>query len=396
MPFCVSVCPYCDFVVYAGADTRGPRSRMEPFLTAVRAELELRADALDELFGVPGQRPPLASAYLGGGTPSLLPAARVAELLARIERRFGLQRDAEITLEANPGRDEIGDLAGFRAAGVTRLSVGAQSLDAGELRGLGRRHAPEDVVTAVRAARAAGFVSVSVDLLYDVPGQTADSWSQTLDSVLDLPIDHVSAYALDLADPVAEGLTGSTGDHLPVRAGAERWRRRARAAQDGDRAADLYALADARFAAAGLRWYEISNWARPGHESRHNLAYWQTEAYEAVGPGAHAYDGATERRWNAARLDRYLAALAPSDGAPPRLPPGDRERLDPDTLVAERLILGLRLATGVMPPLDAPPALTEALAWAGRHELLERLPDGAVRLNLRGRLLSNEVFARLV
>ncbi len=158
VPFCVSLCPYCDFVVYTGRATHGPQARVEAFVEAVHLELDLRADALDADFGQPGSagRPALGSVYLGGGTPSLLPAADVAALLERIERRFGLAADAEVTIEANPGPDERGDLAGFHAVGVTRVSFGAQSLDAAELRRLGRRHRPVDVVEAVEAAASSG------------------------------------------------------------------------------------------------------------------------------------------------------------------------------------------------------------------------------------------------
>lgn len=395
VPFCVSQCPYCDFVVYAGRHARGPGARIDAFLAAVHAELELRADALDRLAAT---RRPLRTVYLGGGTPSLLPAATVGRLLARIDARFAIASDAEVTLEANPGPDEIGDLAGFASAGVTRLSLGVQSMDRGELRRLGRRHAPEDVVGAIAAARRAGIASVSVDLLYDVPGQTGASWADTVERVLDAGIDHVSAYALTLDDPDAEGLTGPLGDHLPTTRGARAWRTRARAAQDEDRAADMYAAADARLAAAGLAWYELSNWARPGHESRHNLVYWRHEPYEALGPGAHAFDG-TVRRWNAARLDEYLAALtpAPAPGAarPPRLPPGGHEVLDPATHAAEEAILALRLAGGIGPPLVERPGVAAAIAWARGHGLVEEIEGGRVRLVLRGRLLANEVFARI-
>ena len=205
---------------------------------------------------------------------------------------------------------------------MNRLSLGAQAFDAGLLRRLGRRHRPEHVGAAVREAREAGIGSISVDLLYDVPGQSLEAWAATLDAAIALGVDHVSAYALTLDDPDAEGLTGPLGDHLPTTAGARRWRAAAAEAQDDDRAAAQYRLAVDRLGAAGFRGYEISNWARPGHESRHNLVYWRREPYEAVGPGAHAFDGSM-RRWNAARLDGYLAALAPGSGGARRvLPPG--------------------------------------------------------------------------
>ncbi|MBA2557366.1 MAG: coproporphyrinogen III oxidase family protein, partial [Chloroflexi bacterium] len=385
--------PYCDFVVYSGRAARGPASRVAAYVGALRTELELRADLLDERFGA--QRPPLRSVYLGGGTPSLLPAREIELLLKRVATRFGLAPDAELTIEANPGPDELGDLAGFRAAGCTRLSLGVQSLDPAELRRVGRRHGGDDALTAVRAARAAGLASVSVDLLYDIPGQTRGSWEATLGSVLAAGVDHVSAYALTLDDPDAEGLTGPAGDHLPVRRGARGWRERAREAQDDDRAADLYELADARLAEAGRTWYEISNWALPGHQSTHNRTYWEHLPYEALGPGAHAHDGARMRRWNAARLEGYLAALAPPDGSPAKLPPGGVEELDEDALLREGVVLGLRLRRGVGPEFTDDPRFAPVLAWASGVGLLERAGDARLRFTLRGRLLSSEVFVRL-
>jgi putative oxygen-independent coproporphyrinogen III oxidase len=395
VPFCVSHCPYCDFVVVAGRAARGPANRIAAFTDALEAELHLRADALDEHWGPPraagGGRGSLASVYLGGGTPSLLPAAAITRLLDVVRRRFGLIDDAEITLEVNPGPDERGDAAAQAAGGVTRLSVGVQSFDLLELRRLGRRHAPADVGDTVRAARAAGASSVSLDLLYDVPGQTSASWRRSVEAALALEPDHLSLYALTLDDPDAEGLTGPGGDHLPTLSGARRWREQARAGQDDDRAAALYELADDALAAAGFAWYEISNWARPGHESRHNRAYWQGAAWEAVGPGAHAFDGVT-RRWNAARLDGYLGSLAPADGSPPRLPPGGSAPADP----VEPVITALRTCDGLPATALGDVPWAAPLAWGLETGLLARTPRDRLVLTRRGRLLSNELFARLV
>jgi oxygen-independent coproporphyrinogen-3 oxidase len=392
IPFCVSICPYCDFVVYAGAAARGPRNRIETFLAALTSELDLRADALDRRFG---PRPPLASVYLGGGTPSLLPAQALNDILALVARRFGLEPRAEVTVEANPGDDEHGDIAALREVGVTRLSIGAQSLDPEELARLGRRHAPDDVAATVAAARAAHIPSVNLDLLYDVPGSTVAGWAATLDRALTLDPDHLSLYALTLDDPDSEGLTGAGGDHLPTSRGARRWRERARAEQDEDAAAAQYQLAADRLGEAGWRGYEISNWARPGHESRHNLAYWERRPYEAVGPGAHAFDGET-RRWNAARLDSYLAALVPADGSAARLPRGGRETLSVATATAEEVILGLRTDRGVERAAASRPPLGGAFDWAVAAGLLDTTVDDRIVLTTRGRLLSNELFARLV
>jgi len=211
-------------------------------------------------------------------------------------------------------------------------------------------------------------------------------------------VDHVSAYALTLDDPDEEGLTGPLGDHLPTRPGARRWRDAAVREQDDDLAAALYVLAVDRLGAAGFRGYEISNWALPGHESRHNLVYWQRRPHEAVGPGAHAFDGAT-RRWNAARLDAYLGALAPSDGSAPMLPPGGAETTDGDGAAAEAAILALRLDTGLTRDAAGTGPLAPHVDWALAAGLLEvaDAPTGPrIRLTTRGRLLSNELFARLV
>ncbi len=396
-PFCISLCPYCDFVVYAGAVARGPKNRIEALLGALDTEIGLRADSLDGEFGSPGEvgRPPLDSLYIGGGTPSLIDAAALARLVDLVRQRFGLAADVEITLEANPGPDERGDPLAQRLAGITRISFGAQSLDPGELKRLGRRHAPGDVAEAVREARRAGIGSINLDLLYDVPDGTIGTWMSTLDEAIRLELDHLSLYALTLDDPDGEGLTGPGGDHLPTTAGARRWRAAARPAQDEDRAAAQYQYAVHRLGAAGWHGYEISNWARPGHESRHNMTYWERRPHEAVGPGAHAFDGAS-RRWNAARLDAYLAALSPRDGGSPRLPPGGVEHLDEATAAAEHTILGLRTDRG-LPLADADePPLADSFRWAMDAELLEVTGDSRVVLTTRGRLLSNELFSRLV
>jgi oxygen-independent coproporphyrinogen-3 oxidase len=386
VPFCVSHCPYCDFVVFAGAAARGPRNRISALVTGLLTELDLRTAGLRP----DDERAPLGSAYLGGGTPSLLEAGQVRRLLDRVRVRLGLAHDAEVTLEANPGADEVGDLAGFRAAGVTRLSLGAQSLELSELRRLGRRHRPSDVAAAVTSGRRAGFASIGLDLLTDIPGQTLDSWRRTLSMALDLGPDHLSVYSLTLDDPDADGLTGPLGDHLPLRPGARAWRQRARTEQSDDRAFEMEHLTDELTARAGLRRYEIANLARPGHESRHNLLYWRRRPYLAIGPGAHAFDGARTRSWNAAPLDAYLAALRAGV-----VPPGGREVVDEATALAETAILGLRLMEGIDRTLATRLGIRPALDWARSHALAEDR-DGRIGLTPTGRLLANEVFERLL
>ena len=383
VPFCISICPYCDFVVFGGGDAKGPTNRIAATVDALATEIGLRApdDPAD----------PLRSIYFGGGTPSLLSAEQLGRLLDTVHRTFGVAVDAEITLECNPGPADRGDLAGYRTAGVNRLSIGAQSFDAVELRTLGRRHSPADVAATVAAARRAGFENLSVDLLYDVPGQTVDSWQHTLDATIALAPEHVSAYALTLDDPDLEGITGATGDHLPLRAGARRWREQAVARQNETLAADAYSMAEDTLRAAGYGWYEISNWAQPGRESRHNLVYWRNEPWQAVGPGAHAFDGDRTRRWNAARLDAYLGAL--SNG---RLPPGGDETVAADVAAAEAAMVGLRTVAGLSGRSAALDQFVPAVRWGIDNALLEPAADGSVRLTLRGRMLSNELFVRLL
>ncbi|HET7703366.1 MAG TPA: coproporphyrinogen-III oxidase family protein [Candidatus Limnocylindrales bacterium] len=393
-------------MVVAGAAARGPTNRLAHLAAALRAELALRADALDAAFGPPGPagtpgppgtggRPALDTVYLGGGTPTLLPTDEVAAILDVVRARFGLAPDAEVTIEANPGPDERGDPAALARAGVTRISIGAQSLHRAELRRLGRRHGPGDVADAVGEARAGGIASVNLDLLYDIPDGSLDAWSASLEAALALEPDHLSLYALTLDDPDAEGLTGPGGDHLPTTSGARRWRERAIPAQDEDRAAAQYLHAVERLAGAGWRGYEISNWARPGHESRHNLAYWERRSVEAVGPGAHAFDGVA-RRWNAAHLGRYVSPLAPADGSVPRLPPGGVDVLNPADAAAETVILALRTDRG-LPRADATdPPLAAVYPWAVEAGLLAVDPGERIVLTTRGRLLSNELFRRLL
>jgi len=397
IPFCVSLCPYCDFVVVAGAAARGPTNRIAALAAALMTELELRADALDASFGTPAAptRPALETVYLGGGTPSLLSADVVAALLTTIRERFGIALTAEVTIEANPGPDERGDAAALARAGINRISFGAQSLDPAELRRLGRRHRPADVADAVAEARDGGIGSVNLDLLYDIPNGSLTTWMDTLERALALKPDHLSLYALTLDDPDAEGLTGADGDHLPTTRGARRWRDAAIPAQDEDRAAAQYHHAVHLLAADGWRGYEISNWARPGHESRHNLAYWERRRYEAVGPGAHAFDGST-RRWNAANLGRYISALTPTGDGSASLPPGGSEALDEATARAESIVLGLRTDRGLPRAAAIEPPLADVFGWALAAELLTIDATDRIVLTTRGRLLSNELFARLV
>ena len=315
-PFCLAKCPYCDFNSHVRE--RIPQAR---FAAALRAELAWEAARL-------GRRP-LASIFFGGGTPSLMDPATVASLIADAARLFEPLPGIEITLEANPTSVELGKLGAFRDAGVNRLSLGIQSLDGDALRLLGREHSADQAVAALQAARDT-FQRVSFDLIYARPGQSLAAWRAELDQALSLCADHLSLYQLTV-----EPGTGFEALH----------RRGELALPDDDLAAELYiATADA-CAAHGLLPYEVSNLARPGAESRHNLAYWRYADYAGIGPGAHGRvtlgtDLVATRRHRAPEpwADR-VERQGHGSTAEERIAPRDRAR--------EMLMMGLRLTEGI-------------------------------------------------
>jgi oxygen-independent coproporphyrinogen-3 oxidase len=372
VPFCRLVCAYCDFVTVGGRAAAIPR-----YVAALHAELALRPS--------PGR---LTTIYIGGGTPSLLPVDGVAGLIqAAMDRWVG--NPQEITLEANPSGREAPDWIGLRAAGVTRISMGAQSLRDADLRALARGHSAAEVRTAFRGARAAGFDNLSLDLIYGIPGQTPRNWRSVLRQAMAMQPEHLSLYTLQLALAPDEWAA-------PPRSGALRWRRRVAAQQDDGLAAAQYALAEEVLEAAGYRHYELSSWALPGRESGHNAAYWDRRPYTGLGAGAHSFDGRT-RSWNVRDLDNYLAAAEAGER-----PVAGSERVDEPTAAFEAMALGLRRVDGMSraafgrefgtdPLARFAPALQESVD----SELL--VVDGdRLRLTSRGRLLASEVLIGLL
>jgi oxygen-independent coproporphyrinogen-3 oxidase len=369
VPFCRLVCAYCDFVTVGGRADAMPR-----YVAALLRELANRS--------APGR---LDTIYFGGGTPSLLPAADVAAVVDAADARWG-SRASEITLEANPSAREIPDWAGLRAAGVNRISLGVQALRDDDLRALARGHTVDEALEAYAAARAAGLDNISIDLIYGIPGQDRDAWLDSLRHAVALGPDHLSLYALQLALAPDEWAA-------PPRDGALRWRRRLVARQDEELAADQYAAAEELLAAAGYRHYELSSWARPGRESRHNTAYWRRRPYTGIGAGAHSYDGEALRSWNERDLDTYLDAveadISPRSGS---------ETLDPATRAFEALALGLREVDGLdvtdyAAEFGATPADRNPRAWErARDARLIEEAAGRLRLTARGRLLASEVL----
>ena len=369
VPFCRLVCAYCDFVTVGGRAADIPR-----YVAALHAELALRT--------APGA---LSTFYFGGGTPSLLWPDAVAGLLSAAEARWRATPQ-EVTLEANPSAREAADWVGMRGAGVTRVSLGVQSLRDADLRALARGHSAGEAVAAYRAVRRAGFANVSVDLIYAIPGQSLRTWRAVLRRAVALQPEHLSLYALQLALAPDEWAAAP-------RTGALRWRRRMASRQDDALAADQYRLAEELLDAAGYRHYELSSWARPGFESRHNGAYWDRRAYTGIGAGAHSYDGASRRSWNRRDLDAYLADVEAG-----RLPEAGFEVLDEPTRAFEAIALGVRRVDGISraafatefraDPLNRYAHATQAGIAAG---LLEHAGD-YLRLTATGRLLASEAL----
>ncbi|MCA1570918.1 MAG: radical SAM family heme chaperone HemW [Chloroflexi bacterium] len=370
VPFCRLVCAYCDFVTVGGRVQDIPR-----YVAALQREVTARP--------APGE---LRTAYFGGGTPSLLTGEQVGAVIEAARERWGRVRLDEVTVEVNPSRREASDWSGFRAAGVTRISLGVQSLRDPELEALARGHTAQEALSAFAKARAAGFDNISIDLIYGIPGQSLDDWRDGLRRGLELEPQHLSCYALQLALAPDEWAA-------PPRPGALRWRNRMVARQDEGLASDQYRLAEEMLESAGYQHYELSSWARPGRESRHNAAYWARRAYTGIGAGAHSYDGGALRSWNERDLDRYLDAVESGER-----PVAGSEELDARTRAFEAMALGLRRIDGVSRAafeheFAADPAELYARAVAETtHDGLIEISDDVITLSPGGRLLASEVL----
>lgn len=336
VPFCARVCPYCDFAVQTG----GPRKR-DAYVRSLLQEILCWADREAAPAAAAGggdghavEASPWGAVqafdtvYLGGGTPSSLTLDALGEILAALRGALPIAEDAELTLEANP--EDISDhrLAAWRSLGVSRLSVGVQSFDAAALELLGRSHTPRQAIAAIERSMAAGFDTVSLDLIFAVPGQTAASWESSLRQAVELQPHHISCYELTV--------------HQGTRFFRER-RRGHFAEVSGDDKAEQFFLVHRFLAEAGYPAYEVSNFARrPEFRSLHNAKYWDHAAYLGLGPSAHSYDGKDKRWWNEPRLTDWQAALDAS-GSGVR----DEETLTAEQGVLEALALGLRTTAGI-------------------------------------------------
>jgi oxygen-independent coproporphyrinogen-3 oxidase len=372
IPFCRRKCPYCAFVSQEPA-----AGDLEGYGDILLAEMGLAAQAFR------AERP-LKSVYFGGGTPSVLDPRQVARFLEQAEALFGLGREAEITLEANPGTVDLERLAAFRAAGVNRLSIGVQSFHDLMLATLGRIHSATEAKEAFLAAREAGFANIGIDLIHSLPDQTLPMWRHELEQTLALAPEHISVY----------GLTVEEGTPFATRYGDD-----SQLLPDDELGATMFEEADDLLTAAGYEHYEIANYALPGRRSDHNSGYWRRDGYLGLGAGAHSFlrNGYGVRFGNPADLDAYALAVAQG-----RLPRQDEQTLARQDAIAEFMFLGLRMTDG----LDSNAFRREfgvgldemfggEMSKLTTLGLLETAGD-RVRLTRRGMLLSNQVFAHFL
>ena len=372
VPFCAVRCGYCDFNTYAPGE--GEFSSRDDYVGAALAEMAQARTAMA------GDQRRARTVFFGGGTPTMLDPRALVAMLDGVRDTWRLTADAEVTTEANPDSVTRESLATLAEAGFTRVSFGMQSAVPHVLATLERTHRPENVGRAVAWAREAGL-AVSLDLIYGTPGESLEDWHASLDTAIALEPDHISAYALVIEPGTRMGRQLRSGEIEAV---------------DLDTQADMYEAADARLAAAGYAWYEVSNWARePDQRCRHNIAYWTSQDWWGIGPGAHSYlgphigpDGTVrqaERWWNVKLPRAYAARLAAGDD-----PAAEREPLTEDDLALESVMLRLRLADG-MPSADLPEPRTEQIASLVADGVLDGRAAivGTLRLTLRGRLLAD-------
>ena len=369
VPYCASRCGYCDFNTYTAAEL-GTSASQQGYAAQAISEIRFARRVLGDV------QAPVSTVFFGGGTPTLLPATDLAAMLHAIRDEFGLDLNAEITTEANPDSVTLESLEVLRSAGFTRISFGMQSVASNVLAVLERTHTPGRAAQAVNEARAAGFEHVNLDLIYATPGESADDFARSLDLAISSGADHVSAYSLIVEEGTRLAAKVRRGEIDDV---------------DDDIAADRYVQADEALSAAGFEWYEVSNWAKSDCECRHNLAYWRSDDWWGIGPGAHSHVGGT-RWWNVrhpnAYGERIDAGLSPAQA---------REILTGEQRSDERVLLGIRLREGLAAnelSADQREVITAAASTGLVSARWEEL--GRVVLTQKGRLLADRLAIDLL
>ena len=371
VPYCVRRCGYCDFNTYTPAELA-----ISSDLSGVsRSYIDLLIHEID-LARATSQATQVPTIFFGGGTPTLMEPSDLGRVIAAISDRFEIASDAEITIEANPDTVTPQKLEALRAEGFNRISFGMQSAATHVLAALDRTHNPENVTTSVLAARSAGFDEVSVDLIYGTPGESIKDWSQTLDTALALPITHISAYALIVEQGTKLGAQVKRGEVVMP---------------DDDETADKYLLADERFEAAGLRWYELSNWSKPGSQSRHNMAYWLGTNWWGAGPGAHSHlDG--RRFWNVKHPNAYKERILSTGN-----PMAEEELLTDEAKQSESVMLRIRLREGISAEAFGADVVLRLADYVAQGYLDESgWSQGRVVLTRTGRLIADRIVREIV
>ncbi|MBC6793848.1 radical SAM family heme chaperone HemW [Corynebacterium sp. LK26] len=370
VPFCATRCGYCDFNTYTPGQL-GSGATQGDYLDAIVAELEMAVVKHPELARGAD------TVFVGGGTPSMLGASGLRRLLDGVRNSFGLADDAEVTTESNPESTSPEFFEGLAEAGFTRVSLGMQSAVPHVLATLDRTHTPGRPAAAVAEARAAGFEHINLDVIYGTPGESMANLDTTLEAVLATEVDHVSAYSLIVEPGTAMARKVRRGE-LPM--------------PDDDGLADRYERIEAALSQAGFSWYEVSNWAKPGGQCRHNMLYWRDGNWWGAGPGAHSHLDGT-RFYNVKHPARYAATISGGE-----LPIKDSEGLTADDRHTEKIMLGLRLAEGIDANLLGEDELGKARrqAEAGMVEFVS--VDGGQRIQLtnRGRLLADAIIVDIL
>jgi len=372
IPYCVKRCGYCDFNTY----TPGELKEGSDIAQVSNGYIDLLIQEAKVARAEVKTTEPIPTIFLGGGTPTLMEPADLGRVLNSLEADFGFARDIEITIEANPDTVSKEKLAALREVGINRISFGMQSAAPHVLAVLDRTHNPENVVKATNWAREVGFGQVSVDLIYGTPGESVADWEATIDSALALPINHISAYALIVESGTKLAAQVKRGDVV---------------IPDDDQTADKYLLADEKFSKAGFTWYELSNWAKPGGECRHNIAYWEGANWWGLGPGAHSHtDG--KRFWNVKHPNAYRERLELNQS-----PVMDSEILNVEEKESERIMLQIRMPDGISKNSLADASLLRLESYlTGGQISREHWEEGRISLTLPGRLMADRIVREIL
>jgi len=372
IPYCIKRCGYCDFNTYTPAElqiTSELKDISNSYIDLLISEIKSARIEVGESAVIP-------SIFFGGGTPSLMEASDIGRVISTIKDQFNLAKDAEITLETNPDTVTKEKLAQFLAVGVNRLSFGMQSAVPHVLATLDRTHNPDNLPQVTKWAKEVGFKEISVDLIYGTPGESKEDWQRSIDAALSLPITHISAYALIVEEGTKLAAQIKRGEVANV---------------DDDLSADKYIMADQAFTSAGFNWYELSNWAKPNSESRHNIFYWLGKNWWGAGPGAHSHLNG-RRFWNVKHPNLYKERIIKGESAV-----AEFENLESVQIESERLMLSIRLPSGVEKSTLNDKQILDLAGYVESGHLDQANWNlGRATLTLDGRLIADRILREIL